>query len=109
MGWAELMMELVDRLIVEVRKGKKTGSPLPVYISHLYLKYQVLDKAKQNDYSDAVKLLKYGGPETDSKEDTRAQSPSPSKEPWKRVRTEETPARPEVTATPRPKPEQSQN
>ena len=68
-GWAELITKLVQRLIVEVRKGKKTGSPLPNYISHMYSKYQVLDEAEQNDYNDAVKLLKYGGPQTDSEED----------------------------------------
>ena len=78
-GWAELMTELVQRLVAEVRKGKKTGSPLPVYIAHMYSKYQVLGEQEQNDYNDAVKLHKYGGPETES--EAIDPDPSPSKEP----------------------------
>ena len=36
-AWNELMAELVQRLVTELRKGKKTGSPLPVYMSHFLL------------------------------------------------------------------------
>ena len=54
-GYAKLMTELVQRLVSELWKGKKTGSRLLVYISHLYSKYQVLHKHEQKDYEDAVK------------------------------------------------------
>ena len=67
--------------------------------------FQVLEEEEQNDYEAAVKLLEYGGPETDSEDDEGEQSPSPPKETRKRVRAEETPAAPEVTSTPQPVPE----
>ena len=38
-AWNELMAELVQRLVTELRKEKKAGSLLPVYLSHLYSKY----------------------------------------------------------------------
>ena len=107
-AWAELMTELVQRLVVELWKEKKTGSPLLVYISHLYSKYQVLHDAEQNDYNDAVKLLEYGGSETESEEESGGQSPSPPKEPQKRVRAEETPTEEKVAGTPWPESEQAQ-
>ena len=64
---------------MEVRKGKKAASPLPVYVSHLYSKYQVLEEEEQNDYEAVVKLLEYGGPETESEDNDGEQSPSPPK------------------------------
>ena len=70
----------------------------------MYSKYQVFGKKEQNDYNDAVKLLEYGGPKTDSEEDAGEQSPSPPKKTRKRVRAEETPTVPEVTATPQSEP-----
>ena len=64
-GWAELMTELVQRLVTELQKGK-IGSPLPVYISHMYSKYQILHEHEQNNYDDAVKFLEYGEVDTES-------------------------------------------
>ena len=94
--------------MVEIRKEKKAGSPLPVYIAHMYPKYQVLGEQEQNDYNDAVKLLEYGGPETELEDEVADLDPSPSKEPRKRVRTEETPTAPEVATTPPRAPERTQ-
>ena len=104
-AWNELMGELVQRLVTELRKGKKAGSPLPVYMSHLYSKYQVLHEQGQSDYNVQVQLLEYGGTEMDEEEDSGEQSPPPTKDPCKRGRTDETPTEPEVSVTPRPEPE----
>ena len=94
------MAELVQRLVTELRKGKKAGSPLPVYLSHLYSKYQVLTDEEQSDYNVQVQLLEYGGMETDEDEKSGEQSSPPLRDPRKRGWTEETPTRPEVSVTP---------
>ena len=69
-AWNELMAELVQRLVTELRKGKKAGSPLPVYMSHLYSKYQVFTEHEQSDYNVQAQLLEYGGMETDEDEES---------------------------------------
>ena len=68
----------------------------------------MLGEQEQNDYNDVVKLLEYGDPKTESEEEAADLDPSPSKEPQKRVRTEETPAAPEVATTPPRAPEWTQ-
>ena len=104
-AWNELMADLVRRLVSELKKGKKGGSPLPVYLSHLYSKYQVLTDEEQSDYNVQVQLLEYGGMETDEDAESGEQSSPPLRDPRKRGRTEETPTRPTVSVTPRPAPE----
>ena len=94
------MADLVRRLVSELKKGKKGRSPLPVYLSHLYSKYQVRTEEEQSDYNVQVQLLEYGGMETDEDEESGDQSSPPLMDPRKRGRTEETPTRPEVSVEP---------
>ncbi|KAL8930887.1 MAG: hypothetical protein Q9211_007204, partial [Gyalolechia sp. 1 TL-2023] len=66
--WATLMNELVCRLIRNLPKAKKAGTPLPLYITHLYVKHEILTPTEQDEYEELLNIQKYGGPETDVEE-----------------------------------------
>lgn len=74
--WGTLMWDLADRLVKNLRKAKKSGTPLPAYLAHLYYKYEVLSGGEQDEYEELLNIQKYGGPETDSGSDSDgAESP----------------------------------
>ena len=40
--WASLMAELTERLIRNLRKSTKAGTPLTPYVAHLYTRFDLL-------------------------------------------------------------------
>ena len=67
--WAELMRDMTDRMVKDLRKVKKAGTPLPSYLIHLYAHHELLLPQEQDMYDDLLSIQKYGGPESDSEKE----------------------------------------
>ena len=109
--WATLMKVLVDGMVKDIRRGKKSGTPLPVYIAHLYSGHELLSPDEQGDYNILLSIQKYGGPETEPESEEDSSSPdSPTSAAAtlrtlrKRSRSPELPADPAPTTAGRPEP-----
>lgn len=80
--WAALMNEMVDRKVRDLRKSKKSGTPLPSYLAHLYSTYELLQSEEEKMYEEILDIQKYGGavPEEEGgsdREEARTPPPSP--------------------------------
>ena len=66
--WAFIIVDIVGDLVVAFWKGKKTGSPLLAYLSHLHNQYSLLNPKEEESYLELVHLLQYGGEEPSNRD-----------------------------------------
>lgn len=65
--WVELMNDMADQMVKNLRKVKKGETPLPSYLVHLYAHYELVAPREQEFIEDVLCVPKYGGLETDSR------------------------------------------
>jgi hypothetical protein len=77
--WASLMEEQVDRMVKNLKKVRKTATPVSTYVGHLYAESGLLGQSEHEEYEKLLRIQQYGGPETDSdtggSEDSEPSSP----------------------------------
>ena len=59
--WGCIIATLVEEMVQALLKGKKGGTPLPVYLSHLYANKQWMTPDEENHYLHAGRFMNYGG------------------------------------------------
>jgi hypothetical protein len=64
--WAALMKEQVDRMVINLPKGRKTATPVSTYVGHLYAQAGELMAEEQEEYEKLLSIQSYGGQETES-------------------------------------------